>query len=142
MLIGSRKHPDACLAVVGGFVWMLCVAGCGRGDGLTQISGGVTYDGQPVKNGTISFLPPDGNGPTAAAIIADGRYSVKVAPDKKQVRIEGFKVVGQRHYVSNDPTSPMIDVQEQILPERYNVKSELTREITPPVAIYDFVLEK
>ncbi len=142
MLIGSQNNHDACLAAVCGFAWMLCVAGCGHGDGLMQIGGGVTYDGQPVKNGTISFLPPDGNGPTAAAIVTDGKYSVKVAPGKKQVRIEGFKVVGQRHYVPNDPTSPMVDVQEQILPERYNAKSTLTREIASHAATYDFVLEK
>ena len=117
-------------------------AGCGHGDGLVQIGGGVTYDGQPVKNGTISFLPPDGNGPTAAAIIADGKYSVKVAPGQKLVQIEGFKVIGHRHYVPNDPTSPLVDIQEQILPERYNTKSELTCEITAGTHVYDFTLSK
>lgn len=142
MSIGSQKSNAACSAAVCGFVWMLCLAGCGHGDGLTQIGGGVTYDGLPVENGTISFLPSDGNGPTAAAIVTDGKYSVKVAPGQKQVRIEGYKVVGQRHYVPNDPTSPMVDIQNQILPERYNTKSTLTREITPHAGAYDFILEK
>ena len=142
MLIGSRNNHGACLTVVCGFAWMLSVAGCGHGDGLVQIGGGVTYDGQPVNSGIISFLPPDGNGPTAAAIVADGKYSLKVAPGKKLVRIEGFKVVGQRHFVPNDPKSPMIDVREQILPERYNAKSTLAREITSHDGTYDFVLEK
>ena len=125
-----------------GVAIILCIAGCRRSDGLLQITGAVTYDGQPLQNGTISFLPSDGRGPTAAAIIAEGNYSVKVAPGPKHVRIESYKVVGRRHYVPNDPTSPMVDIQKQILPECYNTKTNLTREIIPTVGSYAFVLEK
>ncbi len=106
MLIGSRNNHDACLAAVCGFAWMLCVAGCGHGDGLVQIGGGVTYDGQPVKNGTISFLPPDGNGPTAAAIVADGKYSVKVAPGQEagaDRRLQGRRPTTLRPERSHEP---------------------------------------
>lgn len=125
-----------------GLVLLCSFAGCGRDNGMMEVSGAVTYDGQPVKCGVISFLPSDGNGPTAATVVTDGRYSVKVAPGKKRVRIEGFKVVGQRHYVPNDPTSPMVDIQEEILPERYNAKSELSREIESGARVCDFALAK
>jgi hypothetical protein len=125
-----------------GFAMMACLAGCGRSGGLSEISGTVSYDGQPVKKGTITFLPADGNGPTAAAKIADGRYSAKVVAGKKLVKIEGFKVVGQRRYSPSNPNSKMVDLQEQFLPDRYNKKSELTREITPALGTCDFDLEK
>jgi hypothetical protein len=124
------------------FALTACLAGCGRSDGLTAVSGTVSYDGQPVKKGTVTFLPADGNGPTAAAVIADGKYSVKVAPGRKLVRIEGYKVLGRRPYNPGNPKSPMVDKQEQILPQRYNAKSELTREITPTLGTCDFALEK
>ena len=94
-----------------------------------------------MKKGTITFLPADGKGPTAAAPIADGKYSVKVAPDEKLVKIEGYKVDWPA------PLQPLtirewsID-QEQILPARYNTKSELTREITSGDRTCDFALEK
>ena len=120
---------------------MLCSGRLRSRDGLTEISGAVTYDGQPVKKGTISFLR-GWQGPHGRRIITDGKYAVRVAPGQKLVRIEGFKVVGQHHYVPNDPTSPMIDIQEQILPERYNAKSELTCEITADAHGCDFTLSK
>ena len=124
------------------FRLMLCVAGCGHSDGLVQIGGGVTYDGQPVKSGTISFLPPDGNGPTAAAIIADGKYSVKVAPGKKQVQDRGFQ--GRRPTTLCPERSHQPDGRhpEQILPERYNAKSKLACEITAGTHVYDFTLSR
>lgn len=120
---------------------MASCLGCRRND-LIAISGTVSYDQKPVAKGTIMFQPADGQGPTAAAVIKDGKYSAKVATGNKQVQIEGFNVLGQRHYVPNDPTSPMVDIQEQYLPERYNVKSTLTREITPDAPVHDFTLDK
>jgi hypothetical protein len=125
-----------------GLAALTCLGGCGRNGGLTEISGTVSYDGQSVKKGIITFMPANGNGPTAAATIVDGKYSLKIAPGEKLVRIEGYKVVGQRRYSPNNPNSPMVDMQEQILPDRYNKKSELTREITPSLRTCDFVLEK
>jgi hypothetical protein len=124
------------------FVLMTCFAGCGRSAGVTAISGTVSYDGQPVKKGTIAFLPAESDGPTAAATIADGKYSAKVAPGKKLVRIEGYKVIGQHRYNPLNPKSRMVDTQEQFLPDRYNKKSELTRDITPGLGTCDFTLEK
>lgn len=133
---------DFRIAAVCVLATFLVCSGCGGGDGLTAVSGAVTYDGQPVAKGAINFAPADGNGPTAAAIIADGKYSTKIMPGKKKVRIESFKVVGQRRLHPNDTTSPPIDIQEQTLPARYNTKSELAREIASGVRTCDFALEK
>jgi hypothetical protein len=112
--------------------------GCG-GDGFKEIRGTVTYDGKPVKTGTIMLLPPDGRGPTAAAIITDGDYSTKVALGPKQVKIEGFEVKGTRHYPGSMMTC---EDREQILPERYNTKTEVSCDVTPGVRTYDFTLKK
>jgi hypothetical protein len=69
------------------------LAGCGGGGGAT-VSGSVTYDGQPVGDGTITFLPADGKGPTVGGPIAGGRYSVSgVLPGAKVVQITAVKAV-------------------------------------------------
>jgi len=57
----------ACLAVVGG---------C-RPGGVTRydVSGTVTFAGEPVRVGTITFVPTKGNtGPGGSAAIRDGRF--------------------------------------------------------------------
>jgi hypothetical protein len=120
----------------------LSFAGCGGKNALKEVSGEVVYNGQPVQKGTISFLPADGNGPSAAGIIADGRYKMKVAPGKKKVNIEAFKTIGRRHDRPNDPNSPMVDVEEQYLPDRYNANTSLTREITSDMRVCDLTLDK
>jgi hypothetical protein len=117
----------------------LFLAGCGKNE-LKEISGVATYGGAPIADGKIRLLPIDGAGPTAGAAIVDGRYSAKISPGKKRVEIESFRIISQHHY-NNDPKNPMVSKREQLLPERYNAKSELTCEITDG-GTQDFALEK
>jgi hypothetical protein len=123
-----------------GLALTACLVGCGRSGGLTAVSGTVTYDGKALEKGLISFVPADGNGPTAAAPITDGKYAVKVAPGKKLVKVEAYQVTGQHPFSRYNPR--IVVDQKQILPPRYNTKSELTRDITPTDHTCDFALEK
>lgn len=66
----------------------------GCGNSLASISGEVTYNGEPVGNGYITFLPADGKGANTAGPIADGHFAVdNVPPGPKIVKIEGVKKV-------------------------------------------------
>ncbi len=38
---------------------LLCAAGCGGGDGLSQAAGKVTFKGDPVKGAIVFFRPKD-----------------------------------------------------------------------------------
>src|SRR5262245_21575967 len=53
--------------------------GCnGSGEGLAKVKGKITYKGKPVPNGTVNFLPDDGNKPSATGEIQpDGSYALK-----------------------------------------------------------------
>lgn len=63
--------------------------GCGRGG---SVQGQVTFEGQPVANGYITFSPVDGVGPVAGGPIANGRFAVEeIPPGKKLVMIEAIK---------------------------------------------------
>jgi hypothetical protein len=67
----------------------LIAAGCKR---TSSIGGNVTYDGQTVKKGSISFVPEDGKGPTHGSPIVQGAYRVdNITPGKKIVRIVSVK---------------------------------------------------
>jgi hypothetical protein len=71
---------------------LLLLAGCGNP--TATVTGEVTYDDQPVGNGTVTFLPADGKGAVAGGPITDGRYKVEnVPPGKKVVKVEAVKKV-------------------------------------------------
>src|SRR5437588_7475680 len=64
------------------------------GSNLSSISGEVSYDGQPVDNGRIEFLPADGKGTGGGGPISGGRYEVKgLQPGPKLVQITKIKAV-------------------------------------------------
>jgi hypothetical protein len=62
-------------------------AGCGGGSGTT-VTGTVTFNGQPVESGTISFVPEDGKSAPAGGEVRNGSFSVKnVSPGKNRVEV-------------------------------------------------------
>ena len=48
------------------------LTGCGTK--RFPVTGDVSFDGKPVEEGTISFEPSDGNGPTTGGKIIGGKY--------------------------------------------------------------------
>lgn len=61
------------------FTFLVALAGCG-GSGRHSLSGAVTYDGQPVLYGLITFAPDTtkgASGPQGSAEIRDGRYQTQ-----------------------------------------------------------------
>jgi hypothetical protein len=98
----------------------LTLAGCGPGDGyrLARVRGKVTYKGQPVAAGFITFMPDRSKqtiGPPAMSKIAeDGTYamSTKVADDGAVVGHHRVGIMGI------DPT-PIVEVaEEDLTPEK------------------------
>lgn len=66
--------------------------GCQQSD--TTVEGTVTYNGEPVKKGYISFRPTEGSGQSFAAPITDGRYRIaQGTPGKRTVVITGVKEI-------------------------------------------------
>jgi hypothetical protein len=72
------------------FIYMLAavasllLTGCNRNNSL---HGNVTYNGEPVEKGSISFRPLDGNGPGFGAQIVDGKYLADKARLGKHVAL-------------------------------------------------------
>ena len=124
----------ACLGV--------CLPGC-SGSKLNPVQGQVTWEGQPLEEGTITFRPADGKGPSAEAPIVKGQYSVNVKPGDKKVAIQGYQVEGQRRASELDPNSPIVPNRKQIIPPRFSDrdKTELTRKVDPGAGKLDFDLK-
>ena len=63
------------------------LAGCGDG-GLGSVEGTVTYQGTPLDDGYVSFMPADegGTGPTFGAKITNGKYQASgLTPGKARI---------------------------------------------------------
>lgn len=65
------------LCSVVAMIGFVCLVGCGSGDtGPTRyrLSGNVTFNGKPVKNGSVELSPKTGGVGGGGAAIVDGRY--------------------------------------------------------------------
>jgi len=70
------------------------LAGCGEATKVPDaaVSGAVTFNGQPITNGSVIFNPEDGKGASAESPIADGKYAIgKLFSGRKKVSVQGFK---------------------------------------------------
>jgi hypothetical protein len=135
------------------FLAILAVAplvGCGPKSGLQKVvvRGKVTFNGQPVANGQIYFVPAKGTkGPVSGAPIKDGQYVVEakggVPVGMHQVKIEGYRSRGGG--ADGDLLSGRAGgAPEQYLPDKYNQKTKLhvTIDGSESNATQDFELTK
>jgi len=92
----------------------------------------VTFEGAPVDGGSITFVPEGGQGKPGGAEIKDGKYVIEaekgLAPGKYKVEISWRKKTGKQVDNKNDPGMPTDEVK-QVIPIRYNTKTELTAVI-------------
>lgn len=116
---------------------LLClVVGCGRdGPERVIVAGKVTYKGQPIKLGQISFFPTGQTmAPMSGSPIIDGRYLVDA---KGGVVVGAYKVEVRAYHVSTAGASDPLLVAaartevpgQQLLPAKFNAESTLTIEV-------------
>ena len=102
-----------------------------------EVSGSVSYGGEPVEEGQIVFEPEAPGTPMATGQIKDGKYQIEAkfgpAAGPYRVRIEGYR----KRKVANMPPHPYAGdsleagvVAEQYLPADYNARTTLRAEIT------------
>ena len=116
--------------VLGLLLGLACAGGCAADTGKGTVRGEVTLDGQPLKEGRIRFVPEDRKSPSVDTAIADGRFQATVPVGPQRVEINAPKVVGKRR-MYDTPNSPVVDEVRELLPARYNVRSELTMTVQP-----------
>ncbi|MEW4562077.1 hypothetical protein AB1K70_06105 [Bremerella sp. JC770] len=107
---------------------LMFTLGCysSSGPDLISVQGNVVYQGTPVKEGVVKFIPAQGvKAPARTASVVDGNYELEgrfgLMPGTYNVKIEGYE--GEDVPLS-DPTQK-VTPRRQILPAKYNRKSEI-----------------
>ncbi|QEG29768.1 hypothetical protein GobsT_45660 [Gemmata obscuriglobus] len=118
-------------AALGAAVALAFMAGCG-GPPKAQVSGTVTFNGEPIENGIIQFYPAGGAGQTAGGGIENGKYQLETSTGEMTVTINASKVVGKRA-MYDTPDSPKVDVLKELIPAEYNTTSTLKVTLKPGV---------
>jgi hypothetical protein len=131
----TKRFPMSSCQAVGLPTVVAGLALClGCGDGRCTTSGEVTFDGQPIQEGTISLEPADGNGPATGGKIIAGKYELArdaaPLPGKKIVRISAVRKTGRK--IPGDSLSApgtIVDEIKRYVPDVYNTRSTLSCEV-------------
>jgi len=121
---------------------VLLAVGCGPSH--VPLSGDVSYDGQPIDDGTITFTSPTGatDTPKPSCRIEGGKYTFEKgtgpAPGKYKVEITWLRKTGQKVPTGD---GEMRDEKVQVLPERFNAQTTLTADVTSGTKTLDFALK-
>jgi hypothetical protein len=114
--------------------------GCSGGPRWGTVAGQVTLDGKAVERGDVRFVPTNGRTPTSGGQIKDGKYTAKVPVGTMRVEITAPKVVGKRK-LFDTKDSAWDEITEEMIPVRYNTKSDLTLTVESGVNLKDFDLK-
>ena len=101
-------------------------------------------DDVPLSTGSIAWIPIEGTpGPGGGGGISkDGKYEIKkgLRPGKYRVEIRSSTTLNRR--VVN-PTIPadMVNEEVSVIPEQYNNRSGLVREVGRGSYVFDFDLQ-
>lgn len=104
------------------FATLVLLPGCDSKE-ITEVSGTVNVDGNPLKEGDILFESSDSSSAPAAGKIVDGKYSFKVPPGAKKVLI-----TATREGKKKDAAMGAAAREQMIAPE-FNVRTTLTADI-------------
>jgi hypothetical protein len=124
-----KRHRIVGLLVGAAAAW---VAGCSGGAPYGAVRGEVTLDGKPLDEGVVRFVPLDGQTPTASALIASGKFSERVPIGSHRVEIsspklpKGIRSSKQMKRGTVNEGSAL----EELIPERYNTRSQLKAEVS------------
>lgn len=126
------------IRVIGLAVALAFVGGCSGGDDRVEITGTVMLKGTPLKSGTVSFSPLDGQKFGATATIADGNFGIPketgLSPGKYLVRVSAGD--GKTAVNPVDPSAPPGPgggtniISKELVPSDWNVNSKQERTVT------------
>ncbi len=119
-------------------VLLIIASGCGGrapSDGKKSYPGKVTWNGEPLPSGTVTFFSDKGK--ADAAPVENGQFTIRSTPG-----IKGVSVVAEKEIGTPPPTERIpnpVPVKFQYLPKDANTDSKLKQTLPdepgPPIEI-------
>lgn len=116
-------------------VSLAAAAGCSdRYGGRMEVSGTVTLEGQPLKDGSITFVPLDKQETQSGSGVVNGAYTVPrkngLKPGKYRVEITSGdgKTPASEEEIAGPSSTNIVSVDR--VPEDWNTKSKQQVEVT------------
>jgi hypothetical protein len=113
------------------FAALAWAAGCSDESPYGEVQGEVTLDDKPLNEGVVRFVPGDGKTPTASALLEGGKFRERVPIGTHRVEIsspqlpKGITSAKQMKRGTVDEGSAL----EELIPARYNTRTELQAEV-------------
>lgn len=107
------------------YIASMCV-GCGpAGPKTYRVEGTVTFDGEPILAGYITFSPQQRGETPVATQIKEGKYSLYATAGAKRISVQASRFIG--------PENPIMGLRakEQYIPDRYNIETTLSATVSP-----------
>ncbi len=120
-------------------LWVL-ISGCGGRSDLSQVSGRVTLDGQPLGDALVVFTPLTGGRPAAARTDASGNYTL-VYDRQGTGAIQGEHMVTISTRVERELADGTVEDVPERVPAQFNFRSELTANIQEGLNEFNFDLD-
>lgn len=109
---------------------LVLISGCSRGKPVGDVQGTVTVNGQPLAEGSIRFIPVNGDTAATGGLIKDGAFRVEVPVAQQRVEISSNTI--DKEKTPPNATADQI-VMKSLVPPRFNFKSELKLDVVPGV---------
>jgi hypothetical protein len=110
-----------------------CIAvGCSKGDrytGTAQVTGKVTYNGQPLAGAVVTFIGDAGETPEAGMSSEDGAYDLRVKPGNYTATVSKLtapasaKVAVSMEEAMSNARAP-VEEPKETLPTKYQSRTE------------------
>ena len=136
-----QNHRRALAGVFVGGVLSLLTAGCGSSYSLGTVTGTVTLDGKPLPQATVTFSRGQGR-MSVGTTDEQGRYKLLYTVNQQGAEpgTHTVSITTQIDAVSGEGDLAAVKGRKEVLPPRYNEKTELTAEVKRGSNTIDFPL--
>ncbi len=120
------------IAIFSVLLSVACFVGCKPSDGLNDVEGTVTLNGQPLASGHIDMGPMAGqSGTPVGGDIVDGKFKLRASEGEMVVSIRSQQVVEltPEEQTEDEKAHGITSRQKELLPQKYNDRSELKTTI-------------